>query len=78
MDIYRVTRTGPHYHKPNVRYGTKVRAAAIARQVREANESLKRTLERYPDLKREPTRILIEKVPVEGFIDVTSEFLEGK
>jgi len=74
VDIYRITRTGPHYLKPEVRYGTKRRASAIARQVREDNESLERLKQRYPYVERQPTQVTIELAPVNGWIDVTGEW----
>src|SRR5262249_26853218 len=75
VDIYRITRSGGYHPKPQVRYGTKRRANAIARQVRENNESLARLKERYPgSITRQPVQVTIELAPVSSWIDVTGEW----
>jgi hypothetical protein len=80
MDIYRITRTDPSWRygrqagKPEVRFGTKRRASAIARQVREDNENRKRGSELYPQFPYQPVSIIIELAPVTGWTDVTGDW----
>lgn len=82
MDIYRITRVDPKgrswpYRKPGtpeVRFGTKRRASAIARQVREDNENRKRGHKLYPHIPYQPVQVTIELAPVDGWTDVTGEW----
>jgi hypothetical protein len=80
MDIYRITRTDPKGRygvlpgKSEVRYGTKRRASAVAKQVREDNESRLRRSERFPQFPYQPVQVTIERAPVDGWTDVTGEW----
>ena len=76
MDIYRITRHDPKksYRATDVRFGTKRRARALARQVREDNESRQRSHELFPQFPYVPVQIIIELAPVEGWQDVTGDW----
>jgi hypothetical protein len=75
MDIYRITRVDPKkFPVREVRYGTKRRASAIARQVREDNEHRRRHRERFPSIPYLPVKVVIELAPVEGWMDVTGDW----
>jgi hypothetical protein len=78
MDIYRITRVDKS--RKQVRYGTGVRAAAIARQVKQDNRSRAegaawlhaRGVPHGPHA--QPVELTIERAPVGEFTDVTAEF----
>jgi hypothetical protein len=75
MDIYRITRVDPkRFPAKEVRFGTKRRASAIARQVREDNEARKRSHERFPHIPYKPVQVTIELAPVDGWTDVTGDW----
>lgn len=87
MDLYRITRTDPRAAKPDVRYGTKVRAAAMARNVRELNESragikawLNLDTTRYDASGYSPewwgpVTLAVERAVVVDWIDVSQDFI---
>jgi hypothetical protein len=87
MDLYRITKTDPRVTKPNVRYGTKARAAAMARQVRELNGSragIKAWMESQPDRYNteaygpkwwQPVTLTVERAVVVDWADVSQEFI---
>lgn len=85
MDMYRITRVdekpGGFYGRragtPEVRYGTKRRASAVARQVREDNAARRWGHEKYPHIPLQLITLTVERAPVEGWEDVTAEFLKG-
>jgi hypothetical protein len=82
MDIYRITIDDPLPRcGPKVRYGTKRRATACAREVRESNESRTEGAKWYSarlgrDIKPKLAAITVERAPAGEFTDVTAEFLK--
>ena len=87
MNVYRVTQVDPLGRRypyqpgtPRVRVGTKRQASAIARQVRQDNDTRQRSAERWPDLfPYQPIVLTVERAPVGEFTDITAEFLgEGE
>jgi len=85
VDIYRITIDDPLPRcGPKVRYGTKRRALAAVRSVKQDNQSRRDGAAWYSQkLGGEPivpklAAVTIERAPVGEFADVTAEFLEDK
>lgn len=78
MDIYRITRHDPKktWRATDVRFGTKRRASAIVRQVREDNTGRRNAHESFPEYfpSYQPIQVIIERAPVGGWTDVTGEW----
>ena len=86
--LYRITRTDPRSSKPQVKYGTGARVAALVRTARETNDSrdhirewLESDPERHGHLAGGPENyqhvtMLIERAVITDFEDVTDEFIK--
>jgi hypothetical protein len=83
--LYRITVTDPARLRDDVRYGTRVRVAAVIRAVKERNaarDDSKKWVEAHPDYHMRPddrlyqhASVKVERVPIGGWEDVTDQFL---